>query len=548
MKSSLFRTMSAVAALGAVLSATACGAPEKPGGVAGDTSNSGVVQENATPPAKGNIDAVNWIVGKEPRTTDLDNNASNSNTDIIMSNVCEKLVQVNTDLEIQPNIATDWEWTDENHLVFNLRDDVTFHNGDKMTADDVVWSMKRHMADDAAEADKFAVVTDVTKTGDNQVTFETTQRDAALIVSMAGGAGLVVSQKMIDEQGDQYGKAGGTDACSGPYELAEWASGSKIVLKKAENYWNPDRAAHVGEVTLTWGSDDTMINSLLTGSASGAYLENLGSATRLLQDDNLNVYQGDDTRVWSLMATERGGLTDPRLRQALSLVIDRQGINQAAFSGFGQAWSEPVGSLAWTSNRDEFEAANKEFAQTSPLEVTDENIEKAKKLVEEVGATQEIVVATDGEPIRSALAEAVVSAADQVGLKAKIVRYSVAEYGKFYSDPDARKNVDLFSDDYFISTMDPIGFYKNGASTSNVQYVMKDPAYDELIKKARASKDADEHAKYSIELAQKWQEGMPWISTTASPSMVAFTKDVTGIPASGNFRYYPWLADLGSAE
>ena len=429
MKSSFFRATTATAMLGvAALSLAACGGGASTGGNAGtgngDNSAAGVVQENATPAAKGDLDSVNWIVGKEPRTTDLDDNSSNSNSDIVMSNVCEKLVQVNTDLEIQPNIATDWEWTDDTHLVFNLRDDVTFHNGDKMTADDVVWSMKRHMAEDAAEADKFAVVKDVKKTGENQITFETTQRDAALVVSMAGGAGLVVSKAMIEEIGDGYGKPGAGDACSGPFELSEWKSGTNIVLKKAENYWNPDRAAHAGTVTLTWGSDDTMINSLITGEAQGAYLENLGSATRLLQDDNVNVYQGDDTRVWSLMATERGGMTDPRVREALSLAIDRPGINQAGFSGFGQPWSEPVGSAAWTFNREEFEEANKSYGATSPLEVTDENIEKAKKLVEEAGDVPEIIVASDGEPIRSTLAEAVVSAAEQIGLKAKIVRYS----------------------------------------------------------------------------------------------------------------------------
>src|SRR5690606_20198798 len=129
--------------------------------------------------------------------------------------------------------------------------------------------------------------------------------------------------------------------------------------------------------------------------------------------------------------TERGGLTDPRLRQALSLAIDRQGINSAGFSGLGQPWNEPVGSGAWGYERDKFEAANAAL-EFSPLEVTDESIAKAKKLVEEVGDTQEIVVATDGEPVRTALAEAVVGAAETIGLEASIIRIPTAQYGDYY--------------------------------------------------------------------------------------------------------------------
>jgi len=542
------RTLSfAVVAMSVALTLTACGAPNRDSDVEGQTDQAKLARSNTTEPAKGELDAATWMISKEPATMDLDADASTSQTDIILSNVCERLMILGDDLAVSPHLATDFEWKSDNELVLNLRDDVTFHDGSPMTPDDVVWSMKRHMAEGASEADEFVNVAGVEKTGDNQVTFKMKQADAIFVKALAGDAGVIWNPRAIEKQGKDFGTPAGSDACSGPFVLDSWTSGTQVVLKKAENYWDADNAAKTGTLTIKWGSVDSIVNSLLTGDADGSYLENLASATRLNEDDSINVVQGEDTRVWSLMATDRGPLKDARVRQALSLVIDRSGINEAAFSGLGQPWNEPVGSGAWGYERGKFETANAEL-EFAPVELTDENIEKAKKLVADVGEIGEIIVATDGEPARSTLAEAVVSAADSIGLKAKIIRIPAAQYGDYYSDPALRQQADLFADDYFVSKFDPVGFYKNGASTASVQWLLKDPEYDKLVQEARAATDDAQRAEIAIKLMKGWDEAMPWISTTASPNTVAFSKDVTGIPAAGNFRYAPWAAGLGSAE
>ncbi|MFD5215493.1 ABC transporter substrate-binding protein [Microbacterium sp. NPDC058345] len=478
---------------------------------------------------------------------DLDADAATSQTDIVLSNVCERLMQLGSDLAVTPHLASDFEWKSDSELVFTLRDDVTFHDGSPMTADDVVWSMQRHMADGASEADEFVNVTGVSKTAENEVTFAMAQPDAIFVKALAGDAGVVLNPRAVAAQGDDYGTTAGSDACSGPFVLDEWRSGSQVTLKKAPDYWDADRAALTEELIFRWGSDDVIINSLLTGDADGTYLENLASATRLVGDEDIKVAQGEDTRVWSLMATERGGLTDPRLRQALSLAIDREGLNQAAFSGLGRPWNEPVGSGAWGYERDAFEAANAAL-EFSPITRDEAHLDKARELVAEVGPTEEIVVASDGDSIRSALAEAVVAAADEIGLEASIIRIPTAQYGDYYSDASVRQKADLFSDDYFVSKFDPVGFYKNGASDSSVQWLLDDPEFDQLVQDARAAVDDTERSELAIDLAARWGTAMPWISTTASPNTVAYSAEVTGIPAAGNFRYYPWAAGLGAAE
>jgi peptide/nickel transport system substrate-binding protein len=482
---------------------------------------------------------------KEPVTLDLTNDASSGQSDLVMANVCERLNKLNPDLSLGPGLATKFEFRTPTTLVFTLRDNVTFHDGAPMTADDVVWSMTRNGTDGNNESDEFVNVTNIAATGAHEVTFTLKQPDAVLPQALAGDAGIVQSKKMIEAQGKAFGTASGKDACTGPLALKQWNPGRDITLVKAPNYWDKDHASKTDEITFKWMGDDAIVNTMLTGAADGVYLENLATATQLAGRGSMTVSQGPDTRVWSLMATERGPLKDARVRNALSLALDRDGVNRAAFAGLGQPWKEPVGSGAWGYEKQKFQAAYDQLGG-APDRPTKDDLEQAKKLVKEAGQVQEIIVASDSSPARNALANAVVDAAGKIGLKASLIQIPTAQYAEYYDSPDARQKADLYSDDYYISKNDPVGFYKNGASTSSVQWLLKDPEYDALVKKARAELDNAARADLAVDMAKRWAAARPWISAVQSPSTVVLSSKVTGVPASGAYRYYPWAADLGT--
>lgn len=69
------------------------------------------------------------------------------------------------------------------------------------------------------------------------------------------------------------------------------------------------------------------------------------------------MFQGPSTNAWVLETTDRGALTDERIRQALSLALDRTGVATAAFGGLAQPWKTPVGSGSWGYEVDTFEQA-----------------------------------------------------------------------------------------------------------------------------------------------------------------------------------------------
>src|SRR5690606_22279064 len=126
-------------------------------------------------------------------------------------------------------------------IVYTLRDDVTFHSGRPMTADDVVWSMNRHAEPGADESDEYEGVESIRKTGPYEVTVTLSHPDAQFDMRMAGDGGIIWDREVIEQQGDSFGTPGSPDACSGPYRLKEWKAGSSLTLEAAPDYWDESR-------------------------------------------------------------------------------------------------------------------------------------------------------------------------------------------------------------------------------------------------------------------------------------------------------------------
>src|SRR5690606_26275015 len=535
------RALAAVPAAGLVLAATACGGPPAPAGAALD-----LTPPTAAPAA--GLDEVTWMLAKEPTSFDLDAE-SGTEQNAVLANVCERLMRVTPELGTEPHLASSAEWQGDDTVVFELDPDAAFRDGTPITADDVVWSMERHAAEGADESDEYANVEEITATGEHQVTVRMSQRDAVFVPAMAGNGGIVYDRRVIEADGDAYGTPQGSDACTGPYRLAEWRSGDRVVLERDPGYWDAGGAARTERVVFRWAEENAVVNTLTTGEADGAYLDTASAAVPLLRDDTVQVFQGPSTNVWSLITTERGGLADPRLRRALSLALERDGIARAAFGGMAEPWSAPLGPGGWGYETDRFQQAY-DGLRGAPADPGEADLAEARDLVREAGAPDEpIVVASDGEPARTVIANAVVDAAGKIGLQARIATVPRQQFGSYYVDADLREEVDLFSDEYWISKNDPVGFYKNGASDAGVNFSgFADDGYDRLVKQAQSATDDAERAELAVELQDRWTEAMPWIPVVQTPTTLAMRSEITGAPASAAFMSYPWAADLGAGE
>ena len=163
----------------------------------------------------------------------------------ITSMVLGGLTHLNADLVPEPDLAESWEVSDDGlEWTFNLRQGVTWHNGDPFTADDVVFTFNRSKdPEQSIHSAVLANVTGVEKVDDHTVKFTLEKPQASFLTKTteraSGRALTIVNQRAIEEMGlEQYGL---TPVGTGPYKVIEHELGQGVVLEKFEDYWDPER-------------------------------------------------------------------------------------------------------------------------------------------------------------------------------------------------------------------------------------------------------------------------------------------------------------------
>ncbi|MDK0524257.1 ABC transporter substrate-binding protein [Streptomyces sp. ML-6] len=500
-----------------------------------------------TAPATGELAHANWLLEDEPDSLDLDTQGSSAGR-IVLTNVCERLYQLQPDMSTKPLLAEKAETPDDKTLVLTLRSGVTFHDGTPMTADDVLWSLKRHADPDMEQGDEFGNIATMRKTGDRQITLTFKTPDAMFFKALAGDAGIVWNKEQVEKAGKDFGTPGQPDACTGPYRLAGWKSGDSITIERHDGYWG--KKPLTKRVTFRWASDSALVNALTTGAADGTYAESPNTASALRGKKGIAQYYGPSTASLVLIPTERGGLADPRIRRALSLALDRKGIAASGYGGMVQPWATPVGSGAWGYEKPVFEAAQKAVTG-APAAPDAKDIAAARELVKEAGAdgSGPIVIGTDAGQGRTVVANAVRAALRKIGLQGRIKTVPTSQFEQFYSTPEARADIDVLVGDWYISKADPMGFYDNALSDSSNNWAgFKDPAYDARVKKALATLDDAERAKLAVGIQKTFTDAAVWIPVAQVPSVLVLDEELTGPPASMAYLYYPWAAELGSKK
>ncbi|EYT81417.1 ABC transporter substrate-binding protein [Streptomyces sp. Tu 6176] len=494
--------------------------------------------------AAGAVDSVNWLLEDEPDSLDLDTQGGSAGR-TVLSNVCERLYQLQPDMSVQPSLVAKETRPDARTLVLTLRDGVTFHDGSTMTADDVLFSLRRHAAPEMEQSDEFENVSAMAKTGTREITVRFKQPDALFTKALAGDAGLVYDKEQVEKAGKEFGTPGQKDACSGPYELSSWKSGDSLTLTRYDGYHGEKPLT--GRVVFRWAEDSAMVNALSTHAADGAYLDTVSTAAALLGKPGLKQYYGPSTATLALIPTERGGLADPDIRRALSLALDRTGIARSGYGGLVEPWASPVGSGAWGYEKATFEAAQKQLTD-APAKP---DLAAAKDLVKKAKARPDtpIVIGTDSTQGRLVIANAVRAALTQLGLKARIKTVPSATYGEFYGDKEARSGIDVLVADWYISKSDPLGFYDNGLSTSSNNWVgYKSSDYDAEVERALRTIDDAERAALVVDIQKRFSRAAVWIPVAQMPTVLVLNGDLTGPPASMAYLYSPWAARLGTKK
>jgi peptide/nickel transport system substrate-binding protein len=534
--------LAVVAVLGAVAALAGCAAsdpaPQK-------TLDWSLTDKTAAP--SGDIDSYSWVSYSEPASLDYAY-AFDYSDNQVLANVCDALLRLNPDYTLSAGLAESFDHPTPTTWVYMIRDGVRFHDGSTLTADDVVASMSRHL-DPAVGSFWYGVyqnVTSIEKTGEREVTVTMAIPDSQFNLAMGSGAGVIDSAAKLASAGADYGNSTGGVDCTGPFELADWKAGESITLTRFDDYWDPTLKAHAGEVKMLFMTDPTArVNALKSGEVDGGWMIPSEAFSQLSQSGKGDMLFGLTTAVSSMVVSDMTGpLGDLKVRQALMMALDRQGIVDAALKGVGDVTDVLTTESVWDGATDATLKTAFDDVEAYPYD-----LKKAKELIEEAGATgEEITIATAPiSPEFAITSQATVAAAQSIGLKAKIQTVSPSAYTALFSDPSAREGIDLFYTSWYLSSPDPLEMYAVLRTGEFSNYGgWSDPEFDAVVNEAIPIDDAALRAEKTAQAQQIANEQLPWLPLFTAPTSLFLGDRITGVAPSIAFLYYPWAATIGA--
>ena len=297
---------------------------------------------------------------------------------IVFTALCDKLIDIDEKLNLVPQLALSWDWSADNKaLTMKLRPGVTFQDGEKFDAAAVKFNIERHKTlPGSNRRGELAPVTTVDVLDPLTVRLNLSAPFSPLLAALTDRAGMMVSPKAAQALGDKFGNK---PVCSGPFRLVERVAQDRIVLERFDGYWNKP-AIHFNRITYTPIPDATVrLANLKAGQLD--YAERIASSDieKLKGDKRLKTasiteigYQGITINIGKSDKAQTSALgKDARVREALELAIDRQGLAQVVMD------NEAVVGNQWVA------PGNGYYAKTQP--VPKRNIERAKQLLKEAG-------------------------------------------------------------------------------------------------------------------------------------------------------------------
>ncbi len=501
-----------------------------------------------TPDPSGDIDTFSFALDYEPTSLDWVY-AYNYAENTALANVCENLMRLTPDYQIVPSLAASADHPDPLTWIYTIRQGVTFHDGSPMTVEDVVWSLSRHIDGEVGSywGSWYANVDSIEQTGDSEVTIKLKQPDVVFPQMMATPAGSVESRAFVEAAGADYGTPDGGVNCTGPFSLAEWNKGENLVLERFEGYWNQDLRPFAARVEIPFiDNESTLVSALASGQVDGTFEVPPASIQQLQQSDVGTLYFGPSMQSFDVIVSSfEGPLGDARIRRALALALDREGIVSAAVDGQAEPLKAIVSPASWGYANETFQTA------WDALPDVKSNLEEARALMQEAGVpTEPIVLASLAENEQlSIISVALQDSAKELGMTVEIRTLPVGKYAPLFFDAKAREGVDMFLTGWYTDIPEPLNMYgtifNTGGGSNYNGY--SNAEYDRLITEALGTEDTVARAELINQAQAISVEEMPWIPLYA-PNVRLFLGDrISGAPASFVYLYYPWAAEIGAA-
>ncbi len=330
----------------------------------------------------------------------------------VYRNLFDNLVTRDTAGRIVPQIATAWRYTDDTTIVFDLRSDILFHDGSKLTPEDVAFSVRRiiNPAFKSPQLSQFDQITSADVTGPAQITLHTKTPYPALMAQLVKLS--IVPKAYVERVGDQAFNQ--QVIGSGPYKLKSWQRGVQSNLEANDAHWHGKPAFHT--VTFRAVPDiPTRIADLRTGRADITRGLTPDDADALKSEKSLQILPVPTERIAYMFVNALAGPTkDKRVRQAIAMAVDRDTI----ISALQQGYAKPANIVLTPAN----------FGYIADIPGWPHDPARARALLKEAGAEGATIQFLTSPAYDRRLNEAVQQMLGEVGLKVEIVMLDQPTY------------------------------------------------------------------------------------------------------------------------
>ena len=456
-------------------------------------------------------------LGPEVESIDPALNTTNDGANYL-TYLFDNLLRIDKEGKVAPSLAEKYEVSDDGLTwTFHLRDGLKWSDGSDLTANDFVYSWQRMI--DPEVAAPYAEITlgmlegyeeaigkpdadgnptidpDVTKLGveatDDKTLVVHMSHPAPYFDRLAAFAALSpVKKDVVEANPDGWSLDPKTYISTGPFKLTEWKSGSYLMLEKNENYWNKDAVKLDGIKCLLMQDQNAAFSAYESGDALMIKDIPTQEITTLQKRSDYHLDPQLGTYFIDLNNT-LDEFKDARVRQALSLALDRKYISETITAGTYTPASGFVS--AGTSDWDGSLWADNITDPSVYINVNDfaGNLAKAKELLAEAGhpngeGLPTLTYSTNDSAYHKKIAEYLQQAWKELGVNVEV---NIVEWKSF--TPQRRSgNYQIARDGWVMDYNDPsniLQLTQTGNGNNSSKY--SNPEYDALLEKAAAEID-----------------------------------------------------------
>ncbi len=469
-------------------------------------------------------DTLTIAIGSEPESLDPVNMTS-APAATVGEHVVERLIYMEEDGTLTPMLAESWS-SNEDSTVWNfeIRQGVTFHDGEPLNAEAVALNLQRFVDPDVGAAYAFLLgsVQSIEAVGEYTLQLELAQPFAPILSHLSHSFIGIVSPAQIRDLGpdDSFEIPIGT----GPYVMDSWARGESARMSVNEEYWGG--APQIPNLVFNFIPEaSARMVAIETGEADAVMFVPPQEAERLNAVPEIDVINQTSVRtIYIGFNNQREPFTDPLVRRALNHAVDKQAIVDALFQGAAFVADAPVVPAV--------------FGHTSvgPYEY---DPELARELLAEAGFPDGFSMTlhhpTGRYPLDATVAEAVQDMLSEVGVNATLETREWSAYLDFTSQPPDRAEYDAFMLGWGTVTLDSdYGLYallhtRQWNPNGNNRGFYSNDRVDELLDAARVETNpATREQLYAEAISLIWDDA-PWIYLHNEGQINAVREGVEGL-------------------